>query len=430
VLKDLEGAMAWYPVPLMSSLGNVIAGSHARSILSASVVPHDEAVVSIESLPSETTDRGIGVIGVQQEDRHAQVKPEGRLDLDSLASRAPELEAASRELGESTSIDLDLSGLEAIDGAGAVMLARWIDVHEEAGRTVRVLEVTNPQAARLIALYRERREPAPDETERRPPLARLGAAVAAGRAAFLSSAGFLGSLAAALPAALRAPRSVNWGSMPGLLQGTGADALPVTAAANLLVGFIIGALGVTQLARFGATGMIPELLVVIQFRELGPLITAVVVAGRSGAGIASEVGAMKVSEEIDALSTMGFDPLRWLVLPRCLALIIVVPLLTWIGYATSVLGCMVISVGLTDMTPRIFMEGIGDALSLANFLPGLIKTPFLAFAVGVIASEQGLATRGGAVAVGARTTTAVVASMFAVIVISTIFTIMYTVLGV
>jgi len=116
--------------------------------------------------------------------------------------------------------------------------------------------------------------------------------------------------------------------MPDLLQGIGADALPVTAAANLLVGFIIGALGVTQLARFGATGMIPELLVVIQFRELGPLITAVVVAGRSGAGIASEIGAMKVSEEIDALWTMGFDPLRWLVFPRCLALILVVPLLT------------------------------------------------------------------------------------------------------
>lgn len=375
-------------------------------------------------------DRGDIVIGVHREGERARIRPEGRYELDQAAERARELDAASDDLGASTSIQLDLSGIEKIDGAGAVLLARWIGGQEEAGRGVRVEEATNPQAARLIALYRERREAAPDETERLPPLARLGATVAAAHAALLSSAGFLGGVAAAIPAALRTPRSVDWRSLPNLLQVIGADALPVTAAANLLVGFIIGALGVTQLARFGATGMIPELLVVIQFRELGPLITAVIVAGRSGAGIASEIGAMKVSEEIDALRTMGFDPLRWLVLPRCLALVAVVPLLTWIGYATSVLGCMAISIALTDMTPRIFLEGIGEALTLANFLPGMIKTPFLAFAVGVIACEQGLATRGGAVAVGARTTTAVVASMFAVIVISTIFTVTFTMLGI
>ena len=119
--------------------------------------------------------------------------------------------------------------------------------------------------------------------------------------------------------------------MPQLLQQIGADGLPVAAAANLLVGLIIGFLGVSQLGRFGATVYVPELVVVAHFRELGPLVTAIVVAGRSGAGLASEMATMKVSEEIDALRAMGFDPVRWLVVPRCLALVLAVPVLTWIG---------------------------------------------------------------------------------------------------
>ena len=104
------------------------------------------------------------------------------------------------------------------------------------------------------------------------------------------------------------PDSVDWGSLPRLMQEIGADALPVTSAANLLVGIIIGFLGVSQLGRFGAVAYVPELVVVAHFRELGPLVTAIVVAGRSGAGLASELATMKVSEEIDALRSMGFDP--------------------------------------------------------------------------------------------------------------------------
>ncbi len=126
--------------------------------------------------------------------------------------------------------------------------------------------------------------------------------------------------------------------MPRLIQEIGADALPVTSAANLLVGVIIGFLGVSQLGRFGAVACVPELVVVAHFRELGPLVTAIVVAGRSGAGLASEIATMKVSEEIDALRSMGFDPVRWLVVPRCLALVVTLPLLTWVGDVLALIG--------------------------------------------------------------------------------------------
>ena len=190
-------------------------------------------------------------------------------------------------------------------------------------------------------------------------LARLGDTAAELPRTAHSALDFIGRCALAVPGALAAPRSVDWRSLPALLQEIGADALPVTGAANLLVGLIIGFLGVSQLGRFGAVGYVPELVVVAHFRELGPLVTAIVVAGRSGAGLASEIATMKVSEEIDALRSMGFDPVRWLVVPRCLALVIVVPLLTWVGDVLALVGGLAATTAITDMTPRAYVHGDG-----------------------------------------------------------------------
>jgi len=218
--------------------------------------------------------------------------------------------------------------------------------------------------------------------------------------------------------------------LPRLMQAICADALPVTCAANLLIGLIIAFLGVSQLGRFGAEVYVPELVVVAQFRELGPLVTALVVAGRSGAGLASELATMQVSEEIDALRSMGLNAVRWLVVPRCLALLVTVPLLTWIGDVFALSGGLVATTVSTDMTARAFLLGAEPHITAANFLNGMIKTPFLGLIIGLIACKQGLAARGGAAAVGARTTTAVVMAMFGVIMISAFFTLIFTLMGI
>ena len=214
------------------------------------------------------------------------------------------------------------------------------------------------------------------------------------------------------------------------MQAIGAGALRVTSAANLLVGVIIGFLGVSQLGRFGAVVYVPELVVIAHFRELGPLVTAIVVAGRSGAGLASELATMQVSEEIDALRSMGFNPVSWLVVPRCLALVVTLPLLTWIGDVLALGGGLLATIAITDMTPRAYVLGTAESITGAHFLNGMIKTPFLGLIIGLIACGQGLAARGGAAAVGARTTTAVVLSIFGVIVISTFFTLLSAMLGI
>jgi len=139
---------------------------------------------------------------------------------------------------------------------------------------------------------------------------------------------------------------------------------------------------------------------------------------------------MKVSEEIDALRSMGFDPVRWLVVPRCLALVVTVPLLTWIGDVLALVGGLVGTVVMTQMTPRAYILGTMNAITASHLLTGLVKSPFLALAIGLIACGQGLLTRGGAAAVGARTTTAVVLAIFSVIVISALFTFFFALMGI
>jgi phospholipid/cholesterol/gamma-HCH transport system permease protein len=371
------------------------------------------------------------VVRVDREGDRGRLVPSGPFDLAHAATVAGAVEHAPEELEGCRSIDVELADLDRIDGAGAVLLARLLDRLDASGQSTRVVEGSNPEAARLIALYRGGQEHHPAPPGRAPTrLARVGAVAAGLPKTFNGVLDFIGRCAVAFPKAVAAPRSVNWRALPRLLQEIGADGLVVTGAANLLVGLIIGLLGISQLARFGAVAYVPELVVVAQFRELGPLVTAIVVAGRSGAGLASELATMKVSEEIDALRAMGFDPVRWLVLPRCLALVIALPLLTWVGNLLALFGGLAAIGSVTDMPLRAYILATSDAITPAHLLSGLLKTPFLALAIGLIACGEGLAAQGGAAAVGARTTSAVVVAILGVIVCNAMFTFLYAFLGI
>jgi phospholipid/cholesterol/gamma-HCH transport system permease protein len=369
-------------------------------------------------------------VRAHREGDRARLIPVGQFDLAHAVTAARAIAKVETALADCRAVELDLTQVDDIDGTGAAQLARLLDDVEATGRITRVLEEHNPRAARLVVLYRERRTANPPV---KPPqyviLARLGAIAAQLSRTLTSGLDSIGHDAVAVRQAVAAPRSVDWRSLPRLVQQIGADGLAVTSAANLLVGLIIGFIGVSQLGRFGVTVYVPELVVVAHFRELGPLVTAIVVAGRSGAGLASEIATMKVSEEIDALRAMGFDPARWLVVPRCLALILALPVLTWVGDLLALVGGMIATTMLTDMSTRAYVMLTADAISATNFLGGLVKTPFLALAIGLIACGEGLATQGGAAEVGTRTTTAVVLSIFGAIVISSLFTFAYTVMG-
>jgi phospholipid/cholesterol/gamma-HCH transport system permease protein len=370
-------------------------------------------------------------IRVERDGDRRRVVPAGPFDLAHATTVAQAVESVQPRLAGCLSVDVYLADLDRIDGAGAVLLARLLDRLDAGGCRTRVVEDGNPEAARLIALYRQRRTDAPAaQTGATGALVRIGAVAARLPGSVNDALDFTGRCAVAVPKGAVSHRSVDWRSLPRLMQEIGADGLPVTGAANFLVGIIIGFLGVAQLGRFGAVAYVPELVVVAQLRELGPLVTAMVVAGRSGAGLASEIATMKVSEEIDALRAMGFDPVRWLVVPRCLALAAVVPVLTWVGDVLALVGGLAATTSITSMPARLYVLATMDAITVNHFVGGLIKSPFLALAIGLIACGQGLATQGGAAAVGARTTTAVVLAIFGVIVINALFTLVYVVMGV
>jgi phospholipid/cholesterol/gamma-HCH transport system permease protein len=359
----------------------------------------------------------------------ACLTPSGQFDLAHVATISKEIARVEMSCGGCPAVELDVGEIEHIDGTGAILLARFLDRLERNGPKAHIVESSNPRAARLIALYRQNRSVVvPAAVNAMGVLPRLGAAAAQAPTVLFHVADFVGRSAAAVPKAAIMPRSVDWRSVPYFVQQVGADGWPVTSAANLLVGLIIGFLGVSELERFGATSYVPELVVVAQFRELGPLVTAIVVAGRSGAGLASEIATMKVSEEIDALRSIGLDPVRWLVIPRCLALVLSIPLLTWVGDLIALLGGLAATTSMTTMPLREYIAATSAAITARNLVSGLVKAPFLALAIGIIACGQGLLTHGGAAAVGQRTTTAVVLSIFAVIAISALFTCLYALL--
>jgi len=372
-------------------------------------------------------------VGVRVDRRldHGTIVLSGPFDLAHAAEVVHAVQGAETHLDGCHSADVSMEQVDRIDGTGAALLARLLDRLAANGCQTDVAGGDNPEAARLLSFYRQHRTAQPSLASRSMnPLARLGAIAAQIPAKADDAFDFTGRCAAALPKAAGAPTSVDWRSLPRLMQEIGADALPVTSVANLLVGVIVGFLGVSQLGRFGAVAFVPELVVVAHFRELCPLITAIVVAGRSGSGLASEIATMKVSEEIDALRSMGFDPVRWLVVPRCLALVLTLPLLTWIGDAMGVAGGLAATMVITNMTARAYIQSTLDHITVAHLFVGLVKSPFLALAIGLIACGQGLLTQGGAAAVGSRTTSAVVQSIFCVVLLSTLFTFFFVLLGI
>jgi phospholipid/cholesterol/gamma-HCH transport system permease protein len=240
---------------------------------------------------------------------------------------------------------------------------------------------------------------------------------------------FFGQMVVSGLGVLRSPRSANWRELSATMERSGADAVPIVILINFLVGLAMAFQSAAQLKQFGANILVADLIGISICRELGPLMTAIVVCGRSGAAFAAELGFMQVNQEIDALRTMGFGPMRYLVLPRVLALIIVLPLLTLLADVAGVMGGLVVGVTNLDLTARGYLNQTARVVSLWDISSGVLKSVVFAVAVALIACQQGLATSGGAEGVGRRTTSTVVITMFALILADAVITVVFRVAG-
>lgn len=337
--------------------------------------------------------------------------------------------ALQRALAGEGTVSLDLAGVERLDGGGAALLAAAAAAHVRRGGLVE-FSGAKPETARLLAMYDCARGRPCERTEPAPPglLHEVGEFTVEALATVRAILAFFGDLVVGLWQAVRHPRTVHFGEFGLLVERAGTDGLPIVVLINFLVGAILGLQGAIQLHRFGGDPFLANLVGLSIVRELGPLMTAILVTGRSGASYAAELGTMTVNEEVDALRTLGQDPQRFLVFPRVLALVLVVPVLTMVGDLVGSVGGLAIAMSYLDQPAVVYLQSLERAVDLGDVGTGLLKSVFFAVAIGLIACQRGLATRGGAAGVGRSTTSAVVVVVFALVLLDAVFTWVFSLL--
>jgi phospholipid/cholesterol/gamma-HCH transport system permease protein len=324
---------------------------------------------------------------------------------------------------------IDLSGVTALDTVGAWLFeklarrsitlsarASLVGVPDAYAGLMQEIEGLN----RMPPMARRRGSAALDYVER------LGRSAVAESASFLQT---LGALGVALLGVLRHPRSLRLTSTVYQLYKVGWQAIPIMALITFLIGAIIAQQGFFHFRKFGAESYTVDMVGILVLREIGVLIVAIMVAGRSGSAYTAELGSMKMREEIDALLTMGLDPVAVLILPRVAALMIALPILTFIGSMAGLYGGGVVAQVYGDMAPAIYVARLHDAVSITSFKVGILKAPFMALVIGIVACSEGLRVQGSAESLGRQTTTSVVKSIFLVIVLDGLFAVFFASIG-
>lgn len=351
----------------------------------------------------------------------------GNLALDDGAALWRDVNAAVRG---ARSVEFDVARVERLDGGAAALLTAVAGRLVSSGGAVQFVGAAG-DTARLLELYDcARGGPCGRAQPRQPGLLTdvgdFAVSVGDSTRAILA---FLGDLVVGIVRAVRRPRTVHLGELGALIERAGADGVAIVALINFLVGAILGLQGAIQLHRFGGDHFLANLVGLSVVRELGPLMTAILVTGRSGAAYAAELGTMTVNEEIDGLRTLGQDPQGFLVFPRVVALLVVVPVLTVLGDLVGCLGGLAIAVGYLDQPSVVYLQAMQRAVHLDDIGTGLLKSFAFALAIALISCQRGLATRGGAAGVGRSTTSAVVVVLFTLVLLDAVFTWVFSLLG-
>ena len=239
----------------------------------------------------------------------------------------------------------------------------------------------------------------------------------------------LGSLCIAILGVLRRPRSLRLTSLVYQFYRVCWQAIPIVVLITFLIGAIIAQQGIFHFRKFGADSYVVDMVGILVLRELGVLIVAIMVAGRSGSAYTAELGSMKMREEIDALSTMGLDPIEVLMLPRIIALVCALPILSFIGSMAALYGGGLVAWFDGGKRPALFIARLHEAVSVTHFEVGIIKAPFMALVIGIVACSEGLRVKGSAESLGKQTTTSVVKSIFLVIVLDGLFAVFFASIG-
>ena len=330
-------------------------------------------------------------------------------------------------------IAVDLSGLGAVDTVGALLVRRLRDQLSQPGRDVDLAGLQEKHAA-LLERVMLAGEIEPLEPERRRPffewIERVGRASCDAYREAVDLLDFLGVTAVSVWRSIVRPTRIRFVPVFSHIERVGFNALPIIGLLSFLIGIVVAYQGTYQLRRFGAEIFTIDLLGVSVLREMGVLLAAIIVAGRSGSAFAAQIGTMKVNQEIDAMRTLGLDPVELLVLPRLVALLIAMPLLAVYADVMGVLGGSVMVVVTLDVSFFQFLEHLQSAVPPANFWIGLVKAPVFGCVIALTGCREGLKVAGSAESVGHHTTRAVVISIFLVIVADALFSILFSPFGI
>jgi phospholipid/cholesterol/gamma-HCH transport system permease protein len=351
---------------------------------------------------------------------------QGSLDLTTLGEARRALGHWLRQ-GPTGHRRLDLGELQQLDTPGALFLcdlrAKQVDFSRVQAQHKALLD--------LVCGLDLKPLPKPKEMPRwRQLVVQLGKGADEAVRDMIDITTFLGRAASETVIALAHPLRLRFPAISRHISETGIDALPIVGLMAVMISIVIAYQSVVQLRPYGGEEFTINLVAVSVLREMGVLITAIMVAGRSGSAFAAEIGVMRSREEIDALEVMGLQPMQMLVVPRLIALVITLPLLTFFADVTGLLGGAVISQSLLDVAPLQYVDRVHHAVDQSDLFVGLVKAPVFAVAIAVIGCMHGLRVRGSAESVGRETTRAVVKSIFLVIVLDALFSIVFEKLGI
>lgn len=371
------------------------------------------------------------LLDVSVKDGRLALAAGGAWTADHAADLERLVEAAIARSPEATAINIDMRQVERLDTFGAWLLERLVRGFAAAGREATVVDL--PERYReLVAeaqhVNQEKIAAARDRT-----LATALAGLRRGALAlgndFLLIIQMLGAVSIAGARCLARPWTFRFTSTIHHLDRVGFRATPIIVLITLLLGGIIAQQGLFHFRRFGIEIYVIDMVGILVLRELGVVMVAMMVAGRSASSYTAELGSMKMREEIDALRTMGFDPLEILVLPRVVALVIALPALTLIGAMTALYGAYLVCWLQAGMSSEIFLLRLRDAISVDDFVVGMVKAPFIALVIGIVACVEGLSVEGSAESLGLHTTASVVKSIFLVVVIDGLFAVFFAAVG-
>jgi phospholipid/cholesterol/gamma-HCH transport system permease protein len=341
------------------------------------------------------------------------------------------IDSEIRRGGTISQVVIDMGRVDRLDTFGAWLLERLTRSFTARGCDTKVTGLKEDYRALIDEVHGVKREHKAEHhgSQLASTIASVGENIVSVGHSFGAMVNMLGALVVVLARIVSHPRRFRFTSMVHQLDNVGWRAVPIILLITFLIGCIIAQQGIFHFRKFGADIYVVDMVGILVLRELGVLIVAIMVAGRSGSAYTAELGSMKMREEIDALRTMGFDPIEVLILPRIVALVIGVPILTFLGSMAALYGGGLVCWLYGGIDPDIFLARLKEAITLDHFKVGLIKAPFMALIVGVVACVEGLAVKGSAESLGLQTTASVVESIFLVIVLDGLFAIFFASIG-